>query len=460
VSQKGYVPGLEWDVFVSYAHVSDQPDRWVSRFRDELKRAVSAALDHEARIWFDAGCLTGGDEIKGKIQADLRRTAVMVPVVSPGYLRSEFCTIHELEWYFSQGAGQVVPVLKIPLEEGQVLPLPPDLKRIEFYQISVDNYVEFDPDEEQFAQKLRDVAQAIVHKLRQMRKSRQRIYLSQPNLSTADALLKRVRGTLLDEFHGQGFRVLPDQIIFSSITDDQIRAWQEKSDVVVLLRPADSDPLTERQVVIARELDKTTIMGVTNLGEAGSTASTEPAVLLTGSGWREEIIRRVQQKLRPEAAPAPAAPGRRDLYLLCSPEDFDQSWELRNLILRDTAYADQYRVLLPEFALRDPFKFQKDHDEKLKASDGVLLYWGSAEKSWFESQDEEVLPRAIGWLRKRSYLAEAKYISAPEAPDKLRVEPKRGEFVIRRFGPPRLDDLRPFLSALQLKADAAQGSRP
>ena len=459
MSLKGYVPGLEWDVFVSYAHVSDQPDRWVSRFRDELKKAVSTMLDHEARIWFDSGCLAGGDAIKDKIQSDLRKTAVMVPVLSPGYLRSEFCTIYELDWYFGQGTGQVVPVVKVPLEEGQVLPLQPDLKRIEFFQITDENYVEFDPDEEQFGQKLRDVAQAVVHKLRQMRKSRQRIYLSQPNLSTADALLKRVRGTLLDEFHGQGYRVLPDQIIFSSITDDQIRAWQERSDVVVLLRPADQDALTEQQAGIARELGKTTIVAVTDLDVAGSPSSGEPAVLLTGQGWREEIIRRVLQKLRPQAEPASAPPGKRDLYLLCSPEDFDQSWELRNLIMRDTAYADQYRVLLPEFALRDPFKFQKDHDEKLKGSDGVLLYWGSAERSWFESQDDEVLPRAIGWLRKRNYAAEAKYISAPEAPDKLRVEAKRGEFVIRRFGPPQLDDLRPFLSALKVKANAAQGSQ-
>jgi hypothetical protein len=441
----GYVPGFEWDVFVSYAHLSDDADGWVTRFCAELEKKLSSVLDRKAKVWFDDTGLKAGDQINEKIRTDLPKVAVLVPVLSPAYVDSEFCTVVELGAFPGAGEGRVFPVAKLPFEEGQVSPLPSAVKCLYFYKDTEAGCEQFNADDLRFEAVMRELAQAIVAKLRQMRRSRQRIYVSRPKPFTTDELLRRAHESLRKEFYGQGYLVLPNQVVTEQTSQDVIRQWQEQCNVVVLLSGSEADEVTERQLSVARDLEKACVIAVTDLDRAAQRLWTgDPAILLTRQGWHEEIIERVMGKLQPPIEPAPLTEAR-SVYLLCSPEDYEASNELRKLILANVA---GFEVMLPEFSLGDPFKFLKDHEDKLRRCEGLILYWGHAERSWFASQDAEEVPRAINWLRKRPYAAEAKYLSIPDNPEKRRVGPKRREFIIRGFEGPNVADLRPFLETI------------
>lgn len=92
-----YVTGYEYDVFISYAHIDNEPldaekDKgWVSVLAGHLKNFLDKGLGcRDAAIWMDHG-LTGNDIFAQRIEEALRRCATLLVVASPSYLKSEWC---------------------------------------------------------------------------------------------------------------------------------------------------------------------------------------------------------------------------------------------------------------------------------------------------------------------------------------------------------------------------------
>jgi hypothetical protein len=92
-----FVPGFEHDLFISYAHVDNQPrpgdsKGWVTQFGSDL----AAALDQEigrsglVRVWRDRG-LAGNDDFDDTIKLAVRQSALFMPVLSRGYINSAYC---------------------------------------------------------------------------------------------------------------------------------------------------------------------------------------------------------------------------------------------------------------------------------------------------------------------------------------------------------------------------------
>src|SRR3954453_11214407 len=57
-SRTAFLPEFSHDIFVSYAHVDNIPDRpkakgWVDRFYDQLHTAIWKKLGETAKIWID-----------------------------------------------------------------------------------------------------------------------------------------------------------------------------------------------------------------------------------------------------------------------------------------------------------------------------------------------------------------------------------------------------------------------
>jgi len=92
-----YVPGCDHDVFVSYAHVDDEPldgveFGWVTTFVRSLETRLRQKLGAKnLSIWMDHQDLRGHISLTTQIVEALRRTATILVVVSPGYLRSDWC---------------------------------------------------------------------------------------------------------------------------------------------------------------------------------------------------------------------------------------------------------------------------------------------------------------------------------------------------------------------------------
>ncbi|MEP7306841.1 MAG: hypothetical protein ABJA98_15105 [Acidobacteriota bacterium] len=105
----GIVPGLEHDCFISYRHLDDLgPDGngghgWVSRFHQELTVKLGEFLGEPPQIWRDPR-LDGNDVFPDELNDRVRASAVLIPIVSPGYRRSSWCT-REFE-IFKQSSSQ------------------------------------------------------------------------------------------------------------------------------------------------------------------------------------------------------------------------------------------------------------------------------------------------------------------------------------------------------------------
>ena len=83
-------------LFISYAHLDNQilsseEEGWISRFHASLESLLSMRLGGKARIWRDTK-LTGNDIFGDEIVDQFPETALLVSIISPRYLRSEWCT--------------------------------------------------------------------------------------------------------------------------------------------------------------------------------------------------------------------------------------------------------------------------------------------------------------------------------------------------------------------------------
>jgi len=106
-----YVPGYEYDFFVSYASVDNKPaspedrgwvDALVGTLTDELARKLGR---REAfTYWMDKQDLRGNHEAENHIPEQVKRSAVFLAILSPGYAASTFCKL-ELDTFVDSGGG-------------------------------------------------------------------------------------------------------------------------------------------------------------------------------------------------------------------------------------------------------------------------------------------------------------------------------------------------------------------
>ena len=129
--------GFPHDVFISYTHADNQPDRrgpWVERFETDLKARLEVVSGASIDIWWDKK-LGAADRFNDAIKDELQKSAVLVVILSPSYFNSAYCQ-SERESFYSHCASsgqsavgnknRVVKVAKffVPLEQ-----YPPDLGR-------------------------------------------------------------------------------------------------------------------------------------------------------------------------------------------------------------------------------------------------------------------------------------------------------------------------------------------
>ena len=93
----GYVPGLAHDVFLSYAH-GDNETGWVTYFETRLRQRLRERLGFTPEVWRDERKLGGGDSFPDEIKQALSATGIVVSVVSPSYLVSEYCRRERIQF--------------------------------------------------------------------------------------------------------------------------------------------------------------------------------------------------------------------------------------------------------------------------------------------------------------------------------------------------------------------------
>ena len=97
-SGSAYAGGdLQYDVFLSYAWVDNEPDgiagAWVTEFRTKLGKALDARLGRggQSKFFFDTETLGKNVDFGPQIEDALQKSATVVAVISKGYIESPNC---------------------------------------------------------------------------------------------------------------------------------------------------------------------------------------------------------------------------------------------------------------------------------------------------------------------------------------------------------------------------------
>jgi len=104
-----YLTGFRNDVFISYSHVDNEPDRpdldgeqgrlgWVDRFMRRFEPALWKEVGARAVIWFDLEDVADNHRFDRHIEDATRGSAVLLALVTNAYLQADYCTT-EREWF-------------------------------------------------------------------------------------------------------------------------------------------------------------------------------------------------------------------------------------------------------------------------------------------------------------------------------------------------------------------------
>ena len=118
------------DVFISYPHLSNKDNNdgqngWVARFHRDLQIELDELLGRETVVWRDNKMLFGTDLNKA-ISEQLRKTKVLICVISPAYIQSEWCRkeLEEFRCLAEKNGGltvgeysRIIPIVKTPIDQ-------------------------------------------------------------------------------------------------------------------------------------------------------------------------------------------------------------------------------------------------------------------------------------------------------------------------------------------------------
>lgn len=500
---------FEIDVFVSYAHIDDQAmvegqTGWIANFHRALEIRLAQLLGKEPRIFRDPK-LQGNEVFSESLIDRLPKAALLVSVLSPRYVRSDWCT-RELREFLraSEATGgarvadkvRVFKVVKtpIPLEDH-----PKELQEVlgyDFYTIERDTGRprELTPGappeiDRQYWARLDDLAHDIADLLRSLEpkatpgagngngagtgmlveagEPREAVYLAEASFD-----VKEQRDLLKRELLEHGYRILPDRPLplVAAECVEMIQAQLAAARLSIHLVGHNYGVIPEGATHSQAELQHQ--LAVDHASRHGDfprliwlppdlelederqqlflerlttdPRSQEGADLLRAS--LEDFKLAVHRRLAPpEPREAEEADASRDdlmrIYLVCDERDVEALPPLE-----DHLFDQGYEVIVPVFE-GDEVQVRKDHEESLVLCDAVLLYYGAGNELWLRRKLREI-QKSAGFGRKSPLSAKAVYVAPPEDPRKQRL--RTHEALVLQGGE-TFDphSLEPFLAELE-----------
>ena len=495
---------FENDVFVSYAHIDDQvlaegQTGWISALHRALEVRLGQLLGKEPRIWRDPK-LQGNDIFADRLVERLPRVGVLVSVLSPRYVKSEWCQRELTEFLKAAVASggarvadklRVFKVVKTPVPREQY---PPELQPVlgyEFYTVEPESgrSRELSPMAAPDAQrlywtKLDDLAHDIADLLNALEGEalgtpaapvdtrKGTVYLAETSFDLRDR-----RDAIKRELQEHGYAVLPDQPLpldgpkCVALVRDQLARCRLSVHMIGQNYGIVPEGATDSMVALQHEL-------AVERAAAGEFCRLVwmPPDLVTHEPRQRQFIDDLQSDSRNDAStdllktpledfksvlhmrlnpPKPPEPGRepapsageesdgalKRIYLICDQRDLEETRPLEDIL-----FDQQFEVTVPVFD-GDAAQVRHDHEESLIACDAALVYYGAGSELWLRSKLRE-LQKIAGYGRSKPMLAKAVYIAPPDTPDKRRFRTHEA-LVINPGDGPTLGVLEPFLIKLR-----------
>lgn len=488
-----YVRTCESDVFISYAHVDDKPlfegqRGWIEVFHQALEVRLGQLLGEEPTVWRDPS-LRGNEYFEDTLEKKLFKTALLLSVVSPRYLKSEWC-LKEVE-AFCRGAEQSggirfqdkARLLKVVKTEVARDDMPSSLQPLlgyEFYALDQAKHPKeyrlppnaADDSYKACLDTLEDLVYDIKMTLEALRAMQSQeatpkevdsgriVYIAE-TVSDLHAQADQLRR----ELRQRGFIVFPCEITpengprYREFVASQLKRatlsvhllgelygatleGEQQSTVEIQIEeagriagtgtlrrilwlPENLSPKEERQQRFIDNLQQ----------NAANQAGTE--LLETGlENLKTYLLRKLTEPLKPQASDTP--PGTPSIvYLIHDQRDVEAIEPLRDCLM-----SHGYEVK-PSYFDGDETELREYHQENLVQCDGAIIYYGSANELWVQRKLSD-LRKAFGLGRQRPYLAKAVFVSPPPKPEKERFRTREAIVIHapQAFTP---DALVPFL---------------
>jgi hypothetical protein len=500
------IPDFDDDIFINYAHDDndflDESDKgWVDALYERLKRRLKNLTGIDPEIFLDRRGMRGNGYVTDTLVIKLHRVALLVAILSPSYLTSEWC-IKELSEFYKQasetgGVGlnnksRIFKVIKTPIEE---IPCPPELKELpgyEFYgedsqgKIREFKHVPRFSNFDKFVDKSDDLAVDIKDFVKDcvgLNPSHRTVYLAE---TITD--LKEERESVRRELRQHGYRVLPEKLLptdgpqFREAVREDLKQSRlsvhliggvsgfipagEKRDIVYLQHALalEQHPGSDFHRVIwtsvGLKVHEATQQKFIRYLRTRPQAQ-EGAELLLGNTNLENLKMYILDKMRKlvstkpalqlsekslEACPDVIAYGEMVcVYLICDKRDFNSGAfvPLRDYLLD----VKGYNVILP---LMDGKTKQviTENDRNLSECDVAIIFYGQANEAWVRQKLNDV-KKHVAFGRTKPQPINTIYITGPMKNTKEFYRNTPEYQVIKNPGEFSAEALAPLLSEIQ-----------
>jgi len=490
------------EIFISYAHIDNQPlaeglKGWVERLHESLKIRLGQLLGEEASIWRDRK-LQGNDVFADELVEKVSSVAILVSVLSPRYVKSEWC-LREMEEFCKSANGEArlgnkLPVFKVVKTFVPVQEHPRQLQGVlgyEFFEYDSERgrAKEFSPEvspqrDIRFWEKLDDLAYDIKQLIEELKHAngdadivadgaerpadaaaRKTVYLAE---TTSD--LEAQRDQIKRELQQHGHAVLPDrQLPLDAVAlKSAVEEYLSRSDFSVHLIGARYGIIPEggeksvvrmqSELAAERGGDFLRVVWIpaglspqeerqqsfTNTFLLGQQAQKGTEVLQTKLEDLKVFIHETASRgseSEEDVGEHSGEESRVSLYLICDKEDLGNADALADYIFKQG-----FDVVMPATD-GDEAQVYEDHKANLLECDAVLVYYGRAKEIWLRMKLRE-LHKVAGYGRSRPLLAKCVYVGAPRTDAKERIR-ERDVTVVKNYENSSPDGLKAFLSQLR-----------
>ncbi|MBV8590985.1 MAG: toll/interleukin-1 receptor domain-containing protein [Acetobacteraceae bacterium] len=439
-----FVPGYDSDVFVSYAHIDNEGERaWVTTLVRSLDTEVRQRLgSKDLRIWMDSA-LDGNRPITPEVMQAIRRSATLLVVMSPSYLRSEWCAKERNAFLaFARDCVTAGRIFIVRCRETEQQSIPPefgDLKGFKFWtrdrEFGVTRPLGAGRRKEQaYYTGIDNLSDKLAQVLKDLRAAQQQGQAPAQPLAGKRVFLARSTDDLEEreeELEGYltqaGLSVLPE-IWYPEDDERAFRAAMQadlaRCPVFVQLlgrtpgrkaRFADGHRFPILQYEIAHAAG-TPILQWRDLADdpALTTDLAHRALLERAQACGfEEFKRRVVETARRKPEMLKSRPANVAVFVNADRDDLAMAREVSELLAREGV--ESYWPIM-EGA---PEKIRQDLEENLKACDGLVLVYGGTERSWVRDQLRQ--GRKVLSRRDRPLAALAIYLGPPPQKKELAV---------------------------------------
>jgi Domain of unknown function (DUF4062) len=442
---------FDCDAFISYSHIDnvglmDGSKGWITNLHRALEIRVAQLLGEKPEIWRDPK-LAGNDVFENTLVEQLQRVAVLITIVSPRYVKSEWTRRELVEfWKAAQAQGgvsfhdkaRIFKVLKTPIPREMDPPELQPLLGYEFFHVDAESGRVHELDEafgtqaqRDFWMKLDDLAHDVTALLEMLKVEsfptqlavqstrKEAIFLAE---TTDD--LKDQRESIRRDLQQHGYTVLPARGLPLVASDMKASLEQDLAHCRMSVHPigknygwipeGSSVSLLEIQNELAIERGKQGGFVRLLWIPAGLQVEDERQAkvinqfrmdprMQVGADLLETIfedlrtvihnrLQETPQTAQPKSSMDAAGGSCRQIYLI-----YDQRDAASVSSYADALFDQGFDVLHPTFE-GDEADVRQCHEESLRVCDGVLIFFGSANEGWVRRKLREV-QKSVGYGR-------------------------------------------------------------